>query len=84
MTKLLTLLALPFLFFACYIQQPLHTGPAQNNQTYEVEYLFEHEGCRAYRFRDMGNWVYYTNCNGSTFTRPDSSTLIQNTIKKNN
>lgn len=79
-TPLALLLSLP----ACYMGQPLQTGPSQNNKTYEVEYLFEHEGCRVYRFRDFGNWVYYTNCNGSTFTRPDSSKVIQNTIKSKN
>lgn len=36
------------------------------NNNYPVHFLFEHEGCKVYRFSDGTRDVYYTNCNGST------------------
>lgn len=33
---------------------------------FKVERLFTVDGCTAYRFRDNGRAVYYTNCQGST------------------
>lgn len=29
---------------------------------FKVETLFTHEGCTVYRFADVGNFRYYTNC----------------------
>ena len=75
-----------FIFFAftlssCYTSQPLYTKPADNNDTYKVQFLFEHEGCKVYRFNDAGNTVYFTNCNGETI-RFDSTAVLRNTTKK--
>jgi hypothetical protein len=36
------------------------------NKEFEVEKLFEHDGCKVYRFYDGGWQRYYTNCSGST------------------
>ena len=78
---------LPFLLFSlvsgvllvsCTVQQPISAAPAQNNQDYKVEYLFEHEGCKVYRFWDRSYYVYFTNCNGEAIARTDS-TAIKNT-----
>ena len=30
---------------------------------FEVEFLFEHEGCKVYRFYD-NDYIYYTDCSG--------------------
>jgi len=54
-----------FSFHSCYSGRPLVQAPSQNNRTYEVSYLFEHDGCKVYRFYDMGNYVYFTNCRGN-------------------
>lgn len=54
------------------VGQPLETIPSQNNETYTVQYLFEHEGCKVYRFYDKGNYVYFTNCRGETIAQRDS------------
>jgi hypothetical protein len=32
---------------------------------YQVYFLFEHEGCKVFKFNDNGHIVYYTNCNGN-------------------
>lgn len=33
---------------------------------FNVERLFTHEGCTAYRFNDGSKYVYYTNCGTQT------------------
>jgi len=40
---------------SCYAGIPLKSGKSENNQTYEVSYLFEHDGVKVYRFLDLGN-----------------------------
>lgn len=64
---------------ACTIQQPLYSGPSENNDSYRVQYLFEHEGCKVYRFYDKGNYVYFTNCNGEAIAKTDSTTVTNRT-----
>lgn len=59
---------------SCYTGIPLRTDPASNNSTYDVEYLFEHEGCKVYRFLDHGNYVYFTNCAGTITSIANDST----------
>lgn len=34
------------------------------NSEINVELLFEHDGCKIYRFTDHGDPVYYTKCQG--------------------
>ena len=60
---------------ACTISEPLLTRESDNNYTYEVDYLFEHEGCRVYRFYDRGHYVYFTNCRGDAVSLTDSTTI---------
>ena len=62
-------------------QMPLKTQEPENNQTYKVDYLFEHDGCKVYRFYDRGNCVYFTNCKGDVIVKTDS-TQVRNTIRK--
>lgn len=49
---------------ACAIQRPIEKTSADNNRSYDVEYLFEHDGCKVYRFKDRGDYIYFTNCGG--------------------
>lgn len=66
------------LFFSCTIlrprQRPVSSVTPNDNQTYKVEYLFEHEGCKVYRFLDDGHFVYYTNCNSDVTSIENDST----------
>ena len=61
--KILFLLFVVTMFSSCFIQQPIERMVPDNNKTYSVYYLFEHDGCKVYRFQDMNNFVYFTNCN---------------------
>lgn len=79
MNRILPVILL-FLASGCATQIPLYEGKSQNNKTYEVDYLFEHDGCKVYRFYDRGNYVYFTNCRGETIVKTDS-TEVRNTIK---
>ena len=33
-------------------------------EKYSVQFLFEHQGCRVYKFADLTLWHYYTDCRG--------------------
>ena len=79
------LLLLPWMAAAgCYTEHqfPLTKEAPRNNSTYKVEYLFEHDGCKVYRFRDYGQYVYFTNCNGQAIAKTDSTT-VTNTVSVN-
>lgn len=81
-------LVLTFLagFISCTIpmKKPLYTEATKNNRDYEISYLFEHDGCKVYRFFDLGNAVYFTSCNGETNYMADSITTIKNTTRIKN
>lgn len=59
---------------SCYVGVPIKAEKPSNNQTYEVDYLFEHDGCKVYRFYDRGNYVYFTNCQGTVTSIEKDST----------
>ena len=83
--KKLTFAWLTIVFSSCSIGEiPLNKVPPKNNNTYSVEYLFEHDGCKVYRFRDNGQFIYFTNCKGETIVPQDSVPAIRNStnIKK--
>ncbi|MDR2913237.1 MAG: DUF4884 domain-containing protein [Tannerella sp.] len=66
------------LIFSCSLIScggiPILTTVPHNNKTYDVEYLFEHDGCKVYSFYDRGNRVYFTNCNGDVTSFVNDST----------
>lgn len=77
-----SIFAAVLLIGGCIPIAPVSTTQPKNNIGYDVDYLFEHDGCKVYRFSDRGNYVYFTNCRGETSTRPDSTTLIRNRTEK--
>jgi hypothetical protein len=56
-----------------------------SNQNIRVDFLFEKDGCRVYRFTDGGQNIYWTNCRGNiswkqgakTKTRYQNETIIR-------
>lgn len=62
---------------ACEVQVPIASTKAVNNKTYNVEYLFEHEGCKVYRFRDEGHYVYFTNCKNVVVSQEKDSSQVR-------
>lgn len=44
-------------------ERPALEKKSTNNVNFNVELLFEHEGCRVYRFSD-GDTKYFVNCQG--------------------
>lgn len=63
---------------SCFAEQALLVAPTQNNPDYTVSYLFEHDGCRVYRFYDSwsGSYVYFTT-QGDATAIPNDSTRRQ-------
>lgn len=78
-----TLLFFGIIFTSCALGTPITTQEPSNNKTYQVDYLFEHDGCKVYRFYDHNYYVYFTNCNGETTSvRTDSTkTRVTNVIR---
>ena len=74
MIKTCLLLLVGFICFSCTISRPIAVVPSDNNTTYKVDYLFEHDGCKVYRFYDRGNYVYFTNCKGDVTSIKNDST----------
>lgn len=31
---------------------------------FNIEFLFEHNGCKVYRFKDGGRYIYWSDCSG--------------------
>lgn len=62
--------------------RPIAQSAPDNNPSYKVEYLFEHDGCKVYRFMDMGNYVYFTNCQGDVTSIENDSIRIVNKIRR--
>lgn len=62
--------------YSCMIERPISKLSPSNNGTYKVEYLFEHDGCKVYRFWDYGHYVYFTNCKNSVSSVENDSTQI--------
>jgi len=76
-------ISIPLFFTSCLLSRPVSTSVPENNNTYTVDFLFEHDGCKVYRFHDQGRFVYFTNCNGETISSVTDSMDIINKIKVN-
>lgn len=62
---------------ACSRRTAITSSAPENNDSYVIHYLFEHDGCRVYRFYDKGNDVYFTNCNGEATSFSDDTTSVR-------
>lgn len=58
---------------SCVSQIPLTKEKPVNNSTYQVEYLFEHEGC---------HYIYFTNCKGDVTSIESDSVRTVNRISR--
>lgn len=72
------ILLVPLLLSACIAPSAISVSNAQNNADYTVSYLFEHDGCRVYRFYDAWShsYVYFTT-QGDVTSIPNDSTRQQ-------
>lgn len=59
-------------------ERSVSTSRSENNPDYTVSYLFEHDGCRVYRFYDRrsSSFVYFTT-QGDVTSIPNDSTRQQ-------
>lgn len=63
---------------SCFSSKALSISESDNNPSYVVSYLFEHDGCRVYRFYDRRShsYVYFTT-QGDVTSIPNDSTRQQ-------
>lgn len=61
MKKTFFLSILTFALFSCKgdAESVIQSG----NSDFKIEFLFEHDGCKIYRFYD-GKYIYWTDCKG--------------------
>ena len=77
LTMLVCVILLCISVFSCgRSSKPLSKVAPYNNKSYRVEYLFEHDGCKVYRFQDNGHYVYFTNCHGTVSSIENDSVRI--------
>lgn len=62
MKKLIGLVAAAALLTSCLA--PATETKQTQNKDFRVDFLFENDGCRVYRFFDGGSVRYYANCRG--------------------
>lgn len=67
---------------SCATERPISKAAPDNNPSYRVEYLFEHDGCKVYRFMDMGHYIYFTNCQGDVSSMENDSVRTVNKIRR--
>lgn len=60
--------------------QPVATAHSSNPQV-PVSLLFEHDGCRVYRFNDGGRNHYYVRCNGGAQSTMSTESCGKNCIR---
>lgn len=67
---------------SCFTNVPLTSKSSDNNKSYTVDYLFEHDGCKVYRFVDNGHYVYFTNCRSdvTAITSDSTRTVTKSTV----
>lgn len=80
--SILFILFLAVLFFNCK-HEAISTFDAGD---YEIYLLFEHDGCKMYRFRDFGSDIYWSDCRGQVMekheeTSGDEINTTQTTMK---
>jgi hypothetical protein len=49
---------------------------------FTIELIFEKDGCKMYRFRDAGDFIYWSNCEGRTEYEKTVSTGKTTVIKR--
>lgn len=57
-----------FLFGGCTNPSPDKTTRSDSNPSYDVSLLFDHDGCKVYRFYDIGTARYFVKCGNSSST----------------
>lgn len=84
--KYLSVIFAAMLLVSCY-GEPISTSSTSNSE-FKVELLFEHDGCKVYRFNDGGT-RYFTTCQGEvawkehygkTYVIRSNPTAIQDSI----
>lgn len=72
------------IFSSCGVGIPIQNKAPQDNDTYTISYLFEHDGVKVYRFYDMGNYVYFTTKGEVTSINNDSTAQRTIVVPKDN
>lgn len=85
MKKIIFLFAFVFSMFLSSCEKtgtPVQTDGAKHD--FNVQFLFESDGVKVYRFYDSGDYIYFTNCNGETSHNENTSKFRDRKLSINN
>jgi len=51
-------------FYSCKKTELKNSQELITNGSFQLEFLFEQNGCKMYRFEDNGRFIYWTDCQG--------------------
>ena len=71
---LIALVILSFLSSCRTYRELRELRRVNDKRSYMIKFLFEHDGCKIYRFYDW-DWVYFSNCTGETIKKTDSTEI---------
>lgn len=77
MKKILTIVLLSTLLIGC-VNEPQSTSVTGNG--FKVEYLFEKDGIKVYRFNDGGKYHYFTTRGETMTTQPNGKSNYEENI----
>lgn len=77
MKKILTIVLLSTLLIGC-VNEPQSTSITGNG--FKVEYLFEKDGIKVYRFYDGGKYHYFTTRGETMTTQPNGKSNYEENI----
>ena len=55
-----------FIIAICFLGCAKDAKQSIKDGDFIIEFLFEKDGCKMYRFSDSGRYIYWTNCEGKT------------------
>ena len=81
--RILYLFFIVFLFSGC--KTVWKKMKVSSTGKYDIQYLFEYDGCKVYRFTDNSNYIYFTNCSNDAVCMQGDSVISRSIglIKKN-
>jgi len=78
MKRVLTVLVLAILFTSC--KREALRNDKTNNKDFQVDFLFEHNGIKMYRFFDEGHYHYFTSKNETITSQTSGKSSYEDNI----
>lgn len=81
--KFFTVVLFSFIFLTSCIHEPISSEKMGKDDKFEVEFLFEKDGIRMYRFYDASKFHYFTTTGETVTSQSTGKTDYDENIKTN-